>query len=122
MNKYFNYNAKYHLPKGALNQLRCKECQTNVTQEKNTLDATTNDFGILELEIEWGSNVVQAGLRFDNRQITFIENGTPRRRRLFQRSTDHFSFNAPLKNKLTQNDHAFERSSGFRAPNLALTI
>jgi iron complex outermembrane receptor protein len=54
----FNYNAKYHLPKvGAFESiLACKECIKNVNSGEEYLipDATTNDFGILVLEIMSG--------------------------------------------------------------------
>jgi hypothetical protein len=36
----------------------------------------TNDFGFGTVNYEWKTNVLQAGLRFDNRQITTEENGT----------------------------------------------
>jgi iron complex outermembrane receptor protein len=51
-------------------------------------DATTNDFGILELEIMSGDPMVQAGLRFDNRQIT-LSKMVPGEEGYFKRSTDH---------------------------------
>jgi hypothetical protein len=51
-------------------------------------DATTNDFGILELEIMSGDPMVQAGLRFDNRQITYRK-WYPAKKAISKRSTDH---------------------------------
>jgi hypothetical protein len=41
---------------------------------------------------EWGSNVVQAGLRFDNRQVTSIENGYLATEGYFKQIDRSFSF------------------------------
>jgi iron complex outermembrane receptor protein len=51
-------------------------------------------------------------LRFDNRQITSIENGTPGEEGYFKavdRSFDSFNASLGYKTNLAQNYHAFER-------------
>jgi iron complex outermembrane receptor protein len=65
---------------------------------------------------------MQAGLRFDNRQITSIENGTPGEEGYFKAVDRSFdSFNAlGYKTNLAQNvTMRLNVASGFRAPNLA---
>jgi iron complex outermembrane receptor protein len=47
---------------------------------------------------EWGSNVVQAGLRFDNRQVTSIENGYLATKDISNKSIDlSIVFNASFR-------------------------
>ncbi|MBC5840791.1 TonB-dependent receptor [Flavobacterium sp. F-380] len=125
----FNYNAKYHLPKvGAFESIIGVQGmhQTNVNSGEEYLipDATTNDFGIFGTgNYEWGSNVVQAGLRFDNRQITSIENGVFGDEGYFKaidRSFDSFNASLGYKTNITENvTMRLNVASGFRAPNLA---
>jgi iron complex outermembrane receptor protein len=65
---------------------------------------------------------VQAGLRFDNRQITSIENGTPGEGyfKAVDRSFDSFNASLGYKTNLAQNvTMRLNVASGFRAPNLA---
>jgi iron complex outermembrane receptor protein len=125
----FNYNAKYHLPKaGAFESIIGVQGmhQTNVNSGEEYLipDATTNDFGVFGTgNYEWGSNVVQAGLRFDNRKITSIENGMFGEEGYFKaidRSFDSFNASLGYKTNLAQNvTMRLNVASGFRAPNLA---
>jgi iron complex outermembrane receptor protein len=63
-------------------------------------DATTNDFGVFwTINYEWDNSVLQAGLRFDNRKIVSIENGTMGEEGYFvDKSFD--SFNASLGYKM----------------------
>lgn len=125
----FNYNAKYHLPKvGAFESIIGVQGmhQTNVNSGEEYLipDATTNDFGVFGTgNYEWRSNVVQAGLRFDNRKITSIENGVVGEEGYFKaidRSFDSFNASLGYKTNLAQNvTMRLNLASGFRAPNLA---
>lgn len=127
--KTFNYNAKYHLPKmGKFETIVGVQGmhQTNANSGEEYLipDATTNDFGVFgTANYEWKSNVLQAGLRFDNRNITSIAHGVEGEEGYFQALDRSFdSFNASLGYKTNLADDLTLRlnvASGFRAPNLA---
>lgn len=128
--KTLNYDAKYHLPRfGNLESIfgiqGMHQTNTNFGDEYLIPDATTNDFGVFgTANYEWGSNsAVQAGLRFDNRKITSVENGTVGEEGYFKAIDKSFdSFNASLGYKTNLADDLTLRlnlASGFRAPNLA---
>jgi iron complex outermembrane receptor protein len=128
--KTFNYDAKYHLPTlGKLESIfgiqGMHQTNTNFGDEYLIPDATTNDFGVFgTANYEWGNNsAVQAGLRFDNRKITSVENGTVGEEGYFKAIDKSFdSFNASLGYKTNLADDFTLRlnlASGFRAPNLA---
>lgn len=127
--KTFNYDAKYHLPKmGKLESIvgiqGMHQTNTNFGEEYLIPDAITNDFGVFgTVNYEWKTNVVQAGLRFDNRQITTEENGTLGEEGYFKAIDKSFnSFNASVGYKTDLADDLTLRlnlASGFRAPNLA---
>lgn len=127
--KTFNYDAKYHLPK--MDKLESivgiqgmHQTNTNFGEEYLIPDAITNDFGVFgTVNYEWKTNVLQAGLRFDNRQITTEENGTFGEEGYFKAIDKSFnSFNASVGYKTDLADDFTLRlnlASGFRAPNLA---
>ena len=128
--KTFNYDAKYHLPKiGKLESIvgiqGMNQTNTNFGDEYLIPDATTNDFGVFgTANYEWGNHsAIQAGLRFDNRQIASVENGTIGEEGYFKAIDRSFdSFNAALgyKTNLAQDfTMRLNVASGFRAPNLA---
>jgi iron complex outermembrane receptor protein len=128
--KTFNYDAKYYLPKmGTLESIvgiqGMHQTNTNLGEEYLIPDATTNDFGVFgTINYEWDNNsVLQAGLRFDNRKIVSIENGTMGEEGYFKAVDKSFdSFNASLGYKMDLADDLIVRlnlASGFRAPNLA---
>jgi iron complex outermembrane receptor protein len=127
--KTFNYNAKYHLPKmGKIETIvgvqGMHQTNTNSGEEYLIPDATTNDFGVFgTANYEWKSNVLQAGLRFDNRNVTSIAHGVEGEEGYFQALDRSFdSFNASLGYKTNLADNLTMRlnvASGFRAPNLA---
>lgn len=127
--KTFNYNAKYHLPKiGAIESIvgvqGMHQTNKNLGEEILIPDALTNDFGIFgTANYEWGTNVIQGGIRFDNRKLSTEEHGIFGEEGYFQAIDKSFdSFNASLgyktnlANKLTLRLNV---ASGFRAPNLA---
>jgi iron complex outermembrane receptor protein len=124
-----NYNVKYYLPKlGKLESIVGTQGmhQTNANSGDEYLipDARTNDFGIFGIaNYEWLSNVIQAGIRFDNREVTTIEHGILGTQGYFQAIDKKFqSFNAALgcKTDLKKNlTLRLNLASGFRAPNLA---
>ena len=127
--KTFNYDAKYHLPKlGKIESLfgiqGMKQTNKNSGEEYLIPDATTNDFGVFGTGIyEWKTNVIQAGIRFDNRKITTVSNGIIGEEGYFKALDKSFnSINASLGYKTNlANDFILRANlaSGFRAPNLA---
>ena len=127
--KTFNYNTKYHLPKiGAIESIvgvqGMHQNNKNLGEEILIPDALTNDFGVFgTANYEWGTNVIQGGIRFDNRKLSTEEHGVFGEEGYFQAIDKSFdSFNASLgyktnlANKLTMR---LNLASGFRAPNLA---
>ncbi|MFV8322105.1 TonB-dependent receptor [Flavobacterium sp. LS2R12] len=127
--KTFNYNAKYHLPKmGKIETIvgvqGMHQTNTNSGEEYLIPDAVTNDFGVFgTANYEWNSNVLQAGLRFDNRNITTDAQGIAGEEGSFEAIDKSYdSFNASLGYKTNLADDLTLRlnvASGFRAPNLA---
>ena len=125
----FNYNAKYHFPKfGKIETIIGIQgmYQTNKNSGEEYLipDATTNDFGVFgTANYEWDNSVVQAGLRFDNRNITSIAHGTEGEEGYFlplDRSFDSFNASLGYKTKLAEPlTLRLNVATGFRAPNLA---
>ena len=127
--KTFNYDAKYHLPKyGNLETIigfqGMHQNNKNFGEEYLIPDAITNDIGFFgTANYEWKSNVILAGLRFDNRTISTEANGTIGEEGSFEAIDKSYnSFNASLGYKTNLNDNLIVRlnvASGFRAPNLA---
>lgn len=127
--KTFNYDAKYYLPK--LGQIETivgiqGMSQTNANSGEEFLipDATTNDFGFFGTgNYEWKSNVLQAGLRFDNRKIETVAQGIPGEEGSFaaiDKSYDSFNASLGYKTNLAKDlTLRLNVASGFRAPNLA---
>ena len=124
-----NYNVKYYLPKfGKFESIIGTQGmhQTNVNSGDEYLipDATTNDFGVFgTANYEWDKNVIQAGIRFDNRAVTTTEHGILGTQGYFQAIDKKFqSFNSSLGFKTDLKKNLILRlnvASGFRAPNLA---
>ena len=127
--KTFSYNAKYHLPKtGKIESIvgvqGMHQTNTNSGEEYLIPDAVTNDFGVFgTANYEWKTNVLQAGLRFDNRKITTDAQGIAGEEGSFEAIDKSYdSFNASLGYKTSLADDLTLRlnvASGFRAPNLA---
>ena len=127
--KTFNYDAKYHLPsfgkfESILGVQGMHQTNANSGTEFLIPDATTNDFGAFgTLNYEWKSNIIQAGLRFDNRKITTQAQGIAGEEGSFQAIDKSFnSFNASLGYKTNLKEDLTLRlnlASGFRSPNLA---
>ncbi|KUO68466.1 MAG: TonB-dependent receptor [Lutibacter sp. BRH_c52] len=125
----FNYDAKYHLPKyGNLETIigfqGMHQNNRNFGEEYLIPDAVTNDIGFFgTANYEWKSNVILAGLRFDNRAISSEANGTIGEEGSFEAIDKSYnSFNASLGYKTNLNDNLIVRlnvATGFRAPNLA---
>ena len=127
--KTFNYNAKYHLPKtGKIETIvgvqGMHQTNTNSGEEYLIPDAVTNDLGVFgTANYEWKTNVLQAGLRFDNRKITTDAQGISGEEGSFEAIDKSYdSFNASLGYKTSLANNLTLRlnvASGFRAPNLA---
>lgn len=127
--KTFNYDAKYHLPKyGNLETILgiqgMHQNNKNFGEEYLIPDALTNDLGFFgTANYEWNSNVILAGLRFDNRAISTEANGTVGEEGSFEAIDKSYnSFNASMGYKTNLNDNLIVRlnvATGFRAPNLA---
>ena len=125
----FNYNIKYYLPKlGKFESIIGSQGmhQTNANSGEELLipDATTNDFGVFgTANYEWNKNVIQAGIRFDNRNVTSTSFGISGDEGYFQEIDKKFqSFNSSLGFKTNLKENMTLRlnlASGFRAPNLA---
>ena len=124
-----NYNLKYYLPKaGKLESIFGIQgmAQTNLNSGTEYLipNANTKDFGVFgTANYEWNSNVLQAGIRFDNRNINtesysiFGDEGS-----FVAVAKNYNSFNGSLgyKTDLTKElKLRINVASGFRAPNLA---
>ena len=127
--KTFNFDAKYHLPKfgnfeSIIGIQGMNQTNFNSGEEYLIPDATTNDIGFFGTGIyEWKSNVLQAGLRFDNRNVLTTAYGIQGEEGSFKAIDKSFdSFNASLGYKTNlAKDLALRLNvaSGFRAPNLA---
>lgn len=125
----FNYDAKYHLPKlgkfeTILGIQGMHQNNENFGEEYLIPDAVTNDLGFFgTTNYEWKSNVILAGLRFDNRAISSEAYGILDEEGSFEAIDKSYnSFNASLGYKTNLNDNLIVRlnaASGFRAPNLA---
>ncbi len=127
--KTLNYDLKYHLPKiGNVESIFGIQGmrQTNLNSGIEFLipDAATNDFGVFgTANYEWKSNVFQAGIRFDNRNISSESHGIFGNEGSFEAINKSFnSINGSLGYKTNLTEKLTLRlnfASGFRAPNLA---
>ena len=127
--KTMNYDLKYHLPKiGNVESIFGIQGmhQTNLNSGLEFLipDAATNDFGVFgTANYEWKSNIFQAGIRFDNRNISSESHGISGNEGSFEAINKTFnSINASLGYKTNLAEKLTLRlnfASGFRAPNLA---
>lgn len=127
--KTYNYNIKYYLPKlgkfeSIIGTQGMYQTNSNSGEEYLIPNAITNDFGVFgTVNYEWKKNVIQAGIRFDNRNITSTEHGIQGNEGYFQAIDKSFqSSNASLGFKTNFKKNVIFRlnvATGFRAPNLA---
>lgn len=127
--KTFNYNVKYHFPKfgkfeAIVGTQGMHQTNLNLGEELLIPDATTNDYGVFgTINYEWNDNVIQAGIRYDNRKITTDSHGIEGEEGYFAALDKKFeSFNSSLGFKTNLQENLTLRlnlASGFRAPNLA---
>jgi len=125
----FDYNIKYYLP--AMGKFETIVGVQGMSQNNKNLgeeflipDATTNDFGVFGTSIySWGSNTLQAGIRYDNRHLVSDEHGIAGEEGHFEALDKKYnSFNASLGYKTdlaTDLTFRLNAATGFRAPNLA---
>lgn len=124
-----SYNVKYFLPK--FNRLEAivgvqgiDQTNTNFGEELLIPDANVKDFGtFLTTNYAWKSNVLQAGIRYDNRKINTATHGIEGEEGYFEAIDKQFdSFNASVGYKTNLSETIIARfnvASGFRAPNLS---
>ena len=127
--KTLNYDLKYHLPKiGNVESIFGVQGihQTNLNSGVEFLipNATTDDFGVFgTANYEWKSNIFQAGIRFDNRNISSESQGILGDEGAFEAIDKTYnSINGSLGYKTNLANNLTLRlnfASGFRAPNLA---
>lgn len=125
----FNFDVRYELPKlGKFETIvgvqGMMQTNTNFGEEILIPDAKTNDIGaLITSNYSWKNNVIQAGLRFDNRNINTENHGIVGEEGYFESIDKKFnSFNASVgyKTSITRNlTVRLNVASGFRAPNLA---
>lgn len=127
--KTFNYNVKYYLPKygkfeSIIGTQGMYQTNRNTGEEYLIPNAVTTDFGIFgTINYEWNKNIIQAGLRFDNRKIISETNRLEGEDGYFGAIDKKYkSFNSSLGYKTNLKENIILRinlASGFRAPNLA---
>lgn len=127
--KTANYNIKYYLPKWKnietiIGIQGMHQTNSNYGEELLIPDATVKDFGgFLTSNYEWKSNAIQAGIRFDKRDISTLQHGIIGDEGYFEAIDKKFnSFNFALGYKTNISEKVISRinlASGFRAPNLA---
>lgn len=125
----FNYDLKYNFEKfhnvdviAGIQGMHQKN--ENFGEEFLIPNAITNDFGVFATaNYEWGKSAMQAGLRYDHRNLSSEANGILGEEGSFQSLDLNFdSFNASLGYKTDLTENLLVRlnlASGFRAPNLA---
>ena len=124
-----SYNLKYYLPKmgkweAIIGTQGIHQINTNFGEELLIPNAEVNDFGVYATtNFAWKTNVLQAGLRFDNRNVNTTTHGIVGEEGYFEGINKQFtSFNASLGYKTNVLESITTRiniASGFRAPNLA---
>ncbi len=125
----FSYDVKWFLPNlnkfetviGAQGMI---QNNTNFGVQAFLPDAHINDFGIFgNLNYNWNTSAIQAGIRFDNRRINTEEYGIPGEENYIKkidRSLNSFSGSVGYKTNITQALIVrINLASGFRAPNLS---
>jgi iron complex outermembrane receptor protein len=127
--KTLNYDLKYHLPQfGKVETIvgiqGMHQTNANSGEEYLIPDAEVNDFGIFGTgNYAWKSNVLQAGLRYDNRKVSTDAHGIAGDEGSFaalDQSFDSFNASVGYKTDLAENlPLRLNLASGFRAPNLA---
>ncbi|QOD61171.1 TonB-dependent receptor [Polaribacter haliotis] len=129
--KTFSYNAKYHFPKiGEVEILSgvqgLRQTNRNFGEEILIPNADVNDFGLFTTaNYAWNRNTLQAGIRFDNRQIStermeIVHEGDSHVFEAIDKSFNSFTTSLGFKTSISDAITArINLATGFRAPNLA---
>ncbi|MGG7035204.1 MAG: TonB-dependent receptor domain-containing protein [Flavobacterium sp.] len=127
--KTLNYDLKYHLPRWGNSETivglqGMNQDNGNFGEEYLIPNAKTNDFGVYgTTRYDWNTNVIQAGIRFDKRNINSQEHGIVGEEGYFgalDRNFSSINASAGYKTNLAQKlTFRLNTASGFRAPNLA---
>lgn len=127
--KTASYTVKYYFPKmnnweSIIGIQGMDQTNTNFGEELLIPDANVNDFGaFVTTNYTWNSNIIQAGIRYDNRKINTSTHGIEGEEGYFEAIDKKFnSFNASLGYKTNLSSSISTRiniASGFRAPNLS---
>lgn len=127
--KTASYNVKYYLPKmsrweSIIGIQGIDQTNTNFGEELLIPDANVKDFGAFATtNYTWNSNILQAGIRYDNRRINTSTHGIEGEEGYFKAIDKHFnSFNASIGYKTNLSSYISTRiniASGFRAPNIS---
>jgi iron complex outermembrane receptor protein len=127
--KTASYNVKYYLPKmsrweSIIGIQGIDQTNTNFGEELLIPNANVKDFGAFATtNYTWNSNILQAGIRYDNRKINTSTHGIEGEEGYFEDIDKEFnSFNASLGYKTNLSSYISTRiniASGFRAPNLS---
>lgn len=127
--KTASYNMKYFFPKmnrweSIIGIQGIDQTNTNFGEELLIPDANVKDFGAFATtNYSRNSNVLQAGIRYDNRKIYTSTHGIEGEEGYFEAIDKEFnSFNASLGYKTNLSSYISTRiniASGFRAPNLS---
>jgi iron complex outermembrane recepter protein len=127
--KTFNIDLKYHLPKivgmeSIFGIQGMNQSNANFGDKLLIPNAKTNDIGFFgTVNREWKTNSIQAGIRFDNRNIKTETHGISDQEGYFEGINKNFnSLNSSIGMKTGFTDNFTMRlnfASGFRAPNLA---
>jgi iron complex outermembrane recepter protein len=126
-----SYHLKYHFPKiGNIELLSgiqgLRQTNRNYGEELLIPNADVNDFGIFTTgNYTWNTNTIQAGIRFDNRNITTDRHEVMHDDEVhvfapIQNSYENLTSSLGFKTNLSNNTVLrINLASGFRAPNLA---
>ena len=126
-----SYHLKYHYPKiGNVELLTgiqgLQQTNRNFGEELLIPNADVNDFGIFTTgNYSWNTNTLQAGIRFDNRNISTERHEVVHDDEVhvfapIQNSYDNFTSSVGFKTNLQENTILrINLASGFRGPNLA---
>ena len=129
--KTFTYNAKFHFPKvGNLEILSgiqgLHQTNTNFGDELLIPNAKINDFGFFTTaNYSWNNNTLQAGIRFDNRNIITERHEVAHEDEVhifnaIDKTYNSFTTSLGFKTSLSESiTSRINFASGFRAPNLA---
>ena len=124
--KTFNYDIKYNLPKPRnletiIGVQGLSQSNSNLGEEILIPDATTNDIGVFATSmLDIDQHTIQAGIRFDTRNIQTQSHQTEQVFEAINRSYNSFTASVGYKTDLFKTIITrLNLATGYRAPNLA---